>query len=133
MGSDIRKPIRTTSQISTNTFKFKMNFITLISVTLSCLVISSLSAPAPQPLIWPGLAAAGAGAVAFDLATGLSIAGLGAPTSLLVAKGLAAKKLVLLSALAASRNQRRNQRRNCEKVEKPHLNFIEAKKIFILF
>merc|ERR1712172_207788 len=112
---DIRKPIRTTSQISTNTFKFKMNFITLISATLSCLVISSLSAPAPQPLIWPGLAAAGAGAVAFDLATGLSIAGLGAatiPTSLLVAKGLAAKKLVLLSALAASRNQRRNQRRN---------------------
>merc|ERR1712176_1384923 len=43
MGSDIRKPIRTTSQISTNTFKFKMNFIALISVTLSCLVISSLS------------------------------------------------------------------------------------------
>merc|ERR1712244_34896 len=115
MGSDIRKPIRSTSQISTNTFKFKMNFIALISVTLSCLVISSLSAPAPQPLIWPGLAAAGAGAVAFDLATGLSIAGLGAatiPTSLLVAKGLAAKKLFLLSALAASRNQRRNQRRN---------------------
>merc|ERR1712172_473058 len=108
---DIRKPIRSTSQISTNTFKFKMNFITLISVTLSCLVISSLSAPAPQPLIWPGRA----GAVAFDLATGLSIAGLGAatiPTSLLVAKGLVAKKLVLLSALAASRNQRRNQRRN---------------------
>ena len=76
----------------------------LIAVTLCCLVLSSLSAPAPQPLFWPGLAVAGTGAVAFDLATGLAIVGAGGatiPTSLLVAKALAAKKLVLLGALAA--------------------------------
>ena len=72
-------------------------------MTLCCLVLSSLSAPAPQP-IWPGLVFAGSGAIAFEAATGLTIAGLGAatiPTSLLVAKALAAKKIALLAALAA--------------------------------
>ena len=83
-----------------------------MSVTLSCLVLSSLSAPAPQPLFWPGLTAAGAGVVAFDLATGLALVGAGGatiPTSLLVAKALVAKKLGLLGLLAASR---RNQERS---------------------
>ena len=80
-------------------------------MALSCLVLSSLAAPAPQPLIWPGLAAVGAGALAFDVATGLTLAGAGAatiPTSLLVAKALAAKKIAVLGALAASRSNRRN-------------------------
>ena len=75
-------------------------------------MLSSLSAPAPQPLFWPGLAAAGAGVVAFDLATGLALVGAGGatiPTSLLVAKALVAKKLGLLGLLAASR---RNQERS---------------------
>ena len=61
--------------------------------------------------IWPGLATVGTGAVAFDLATGLALAGAGGatiPTSLLVAKALVAKKLGLLGLLAASR---RNQER----------------------
>ena len=81
---------------------------------LGCLVVSTLSAPAPQPLIWPGLAAAATGAVAFDVATGLTLLGAGGatiPTSLLVAKALAAKKLALLGALAASRSGRNNGRR----------------------
>ena len=75
----------------------------MIAVTLSCLVLSSMSAPAPT---WPGLVVAGGGAVAFDLATGLAILGAGGatiPTSLLVAKALAAKKLALLGVLAAQR------------------------------
>ena len=66
-----------------------------------------MSAPAPQPT-WPGLVVAGGGAVAFDLATGLAVLGAGGaviPTSLLVAKALAAKKLALLGVLAAQRAQ----------------------------
>ena len=85
----------------------------LIAVTLSCLVLSSLSAPAPQPT-WPGLAIAGAGVVGFDLATGLVLAGAGGatiPTSLLVAKALVAKKALLLGALAASQAARSEERR----------------------
>ena len=84
-----------------------------MSGVLGCLVVSTLSAPAPQP-IWPGLAVAGAGAVAFDIATGLTLLGAGGatiPTSLLVAKALAAKKIALLGALAASRSGRNNGRR----------------------
>lgn len=86
-----------------------------MSAVLSCLVVSTLSAPAPQPIFWPGLAAVGAGAIGFELATGLTLAGAGAatiPTSLLVAKALAAKKIAILGALAASRSGRNNGRRN---------------------
>ena len=85
-----------------------------MSGVLSCLVVSTLSAPAPQPT-WPGLALVGAGALGFELATGLTLAGAGAatiPTSLLVAKALAAKKLAILGALAASRSGRNNGRSN---------------------
>merc|ERR1711862_426348 len=78
-----------------------------IAVTLSCLVLSSLSAPAPAPKpTWPWLVVAGGGLWAFDLATGLVLAGAGGatiPTSLLVAKALVAKKAVVLGPLAASR------------------------------
>ena len=85
----------------------------LVSVMLDCLVTSSLCAPAP---IWPGLALAGTGAVAFDVATGLTLAGLGAaniPTSLLIFKALALKKAAILGTLAASRSRtpRYGQRR----------------------
>ena len=81
-------------------------------MTLCCLVLSSLSAPAPQPLFWPGLAVAGTGAIAFDLATGLTLAGVGAatiPTSLLVAKAVAAKGVLIGAALAAQRSQQQDE------------------------
>ena len=81
-------------------------------MTLCCLVLSSLSAPAPQPLFWPGLAVAGTGAIAFDLATGLTLAGVGAatiPTSLLVAKAVAAKGVLIGAALAAQRSQEQDE------------------------
>ena len=84
----------------------------MIAVTLSCLVLSSLSAPAPQPLFWPGLAVAGTGAVAFDLATGLTLAGVGAatiPTSLLVAKAVVAKGVLIGAALASQRAQQQDE------------------------
>ena len=78
-------------------------------------MLSSLSAPAPAPQpTWPGLAVIGAGGWVLGPA-GLAIAGAGAatiPTSLLVAKALAAKKLAILGALAASRSGRNNVRRN---------------------
>ena len=101
--------------ISSRVFHSFPRFQGLIAVTLCCLVLSSLSAPAPQP-IWPGLVVAGTGAVAFDVATGLTLLGAGGatiPTSLLVAKALApvvaAKKIAILAALAAQ--QRDAERR----------------------
>lgn len=95
----------------------------LITVTLCCLVLSSLSAPAPQPLIWPGLAAGGAGIFAFDLATGLVISGAGAatiPTSLLVAKAVAAKGVLIGAALAAQRAQQEDEMKMKMKPRRHH-------------
>ena len=71
-----------------------------IAVFASVLLMVS-SAPAP---ILPGLAAAGAAGAAFSIPAGLSLAGAGAltvPTYLLLLKGLALKKALLLSGGAA--------------------------------